>query len=282
MKKFAMVILVLLLSGCSTKFAYNNAEWLVYWFLDDYIELTDEQEERFDVMFSSWMAWHRQNELPQYHAQLDDIISEIKTGNITAESIAQHRERARQHWVRARTYVAEDIVELSVDMSDEQMAYFFKQLEEKNVEDEEELQEKLDMDAQERTEDWVKRNQKNSRRWLGRLNDEQKDFIASFSNRFNSTRGHWIDYRREYQQQLKTTFEMEDRGEEFRTRLYDLIVDPERFRSETFQQAMKQNEISSTEYILGLQSLITDKQIERLVDEIDELREDLESLQESS
>lgn len=279
MKKFAIVILAILMSGCSTRFVYNNADWLVHWYLDDYVNLTKEQEQRFDDMFSSWLVWHRQNELPQYHAQLDDIIDEIITGNITAESIAQHRERLREHWVRARTYVAEDIVELAVDMSDEQMAYFFDQLEEKNLEDEEELQERLEMDTEKQTKDWVKRNQKNSRRWFGRLSDEQKDFITRFSDRFNSTRGHWIEYRREYQQQLKATFEMEDRGEVFKTQLHDLIVDPERFRSETFQQAMKQNEMASTEYILGLQSLMTDKQIERLVDEINELRDDLMSLQ---
>lgn len=279
MKKFTVLIFAILLGGCSTKFAYNNADWLVYWYLDDYVELTNEQEDQFDLVFASFLDWHRQNELPQYQAHLEDIISDIKTGNITAERIEEHRSRAREHWVRSRGYIAQDIVDFSTTMSEDQMVYLFAQLEKENVEDEEELLERLEESEKDQVKDWVKRNQKNSRRWLGKLNDDQKEFIAGFSDRFDSTRQHWIEYKREYQQQLRIVFSNPDRGDAFKQKLFDLIVDPERFRSQEFQLAMDANAATSAEYIMGLKDMMSNKQMDKLINEIEEVKDDLVSLQ---
>ena len=109
MKKFILLICIILLSGCSTKFAYNNASWLVYWYMDDYIELNKEQEEEFDVFFEQWMNWHRTEELPRYAEQLNEIVNDVKTQNISTDRIAYHRDKVRSHWVRAREYIAPDL-----------------------------------------------------------------------------------------------------------------------------------------------------------------------------
>jgi hypothetical protein len=139
MKKIIVLLCVLLLSGCSTTFAYNNASWLVHWYLDDFVELNAEQEEQFDKVFEQWMTWHRNEELPLYQAHLQDVVKDIQAKNISQTVIEQHRERARQHWVRARTYVANDIVDLAVTLDDKQIAGFFKALEDENIEDEERI-----------------------------------------------------------------------------------------------------------------------------------------------
>ena len=49
-----LLIGLLALTGCSSKFAYNNFDWLVYWYVDDYVELTNEQEDLFDVKIDRW------------------------------------------------------------------------------------------------------------------------------------------------------------------------------------------------------------------------------------
>ena len=48
MRVLVVFISVMFLASCSSKLAYNNLDWWVYWYMDDYIELKDEQEEKFD------------------------------------------------------------------------------------------------------------------------------------------------------------------------------------------------------------------------------------------
>nr|WP_257713444.1 hypothetical protein [Vibrio neptunius] len=46
MKKWGLLTtLCFALTGCSTKFVYNNMDWLLVEYLEDFVELNDEQEE---------------------------------------------------------------------------------------------------------------------------------------------------------------------------------------------------------------------------------------------
>lgn len=280
MKKILLLLGVLLLGGCSAKFAYNNVNWLIYWYLDDYIELNNTQEEMFDGMLSRWMTWHKQQELPKYQLQLDDIINDIKTNNINEISIAMHRNRARDHWVRARGHIAPDLVTLGTTLSQDQIITFFANLEKENVEDEEELQERLALDPQKSISKWVKSNEKGIKKWLGNLSGEQTDFIATFYPRFESTSPFWLEYKRTYQQELRIAFTLDQNSEMFRARMLTLITDPDQFRSPAFQDAMQINKAASTEYLMGLMSLASDRQVKRLLEEIGDLHKDLQDLQE--
>ena len=233
----------------------------------------------FDEMLEEWMLWHKQEELPKYQLQLEDIISDIKSDNVDAESIRLHRERAREHWVRARTYVAPDLVRLAGTLSPDQVVYLFASLDKENREDEEEINEKLALDEKKKIDKWTKNNQKGIKKWTGKLTEEQKVLVASFHNRFESTSQFWLAYKREYQQQLREVFATAERDEVFEKRLYELIVDPEKFRSLPFQTAMDANAQASTEYILELLGLLSEKQLAKLVEEIEEFRQDTINLQ---
>jgi len=60
MKKLWLVLGFLVLTGCSSKLAYNNLDWLIYWYMDDYVELNDSQEAIFDIKLEGWIDWHRE------------------------------------------------------------------------------------------------------------------------------------------------------------------------------------------------------------------------------
>jgi hypothetical protein len=275
MKKIIIVVCALLLGGCSANFAYNNASWLVYWYLDDYIELNNEQEDTFDTMLEGWMIWHRQEELPQYQRQIEDIIGDISSNNINEQTINAHRERARQHWVRIRSYVAPDLVSLGATLSQDQIVYLFASLEKENKEDEDKLNETSELDEQEQIKKWTKRNQNGIKKWLGKLSNKQKEFIASFYDKFEPTGQHWIEYKRNYQQQLREVFARAQRDEMFRQELHKLIVEPEKFRSQTFQTAMDLNAQASSQYMTGLVALMSDKQLKNVIEEINEFKQDI-------
>lgn len=247
--------------------------------MDDYIELNDAQEDQFDAYFDKWMQWHRAEELPKYAAQLAEIINDVKTQNITTNRIAYHRDKARSHWVRAREYIAPDLVALGRTLDEEQLAYMFDALEQENQDDQEEIEENKALSQQEYDKKWIKRNQKNMRRWMGRLSDEQKAHIAKYKERFASTSVLWLDYKRRYQSALKEVFALPSRDAQFDAALLELVVNPEQYRGKAFNEASDSNMAAASEYLLGLYQLANDKQLKKLLSEIESLRDDVNSLQ---
>jgi hypothetical protein len=278
MKKITILLCVLLLSGCSAKFAYNNASWLVYWYLDDYVELNNQQEEQFDHMLSTWFDWHRSNELPKYQAHFEELISDIKTKKIDEALIFYHREKSRDHWERARTHVAPDIVTMGKTLSEKQVSYLFTKLEKENIEDEEEDSQYRDLTLTQQDKKWIKRDQKGAKKWIGKLNNEQKLHIKQFRDRFKKTGNYWLTYKRDYQQALRELFSAPDRSNEFEEKLLTLILYPESYRSEAFSLASDANNKASAEYLIGIMDLADKKQMNRLIEEISNLKQDIISL----
>jgi hypothetical protein len=280
MKKIIVLLFVLLLGGCSTQFTYNNASWLVHWYIDDYVEFTREQEATFDDMFARWINWHRRTELPKYEAHLDELMADIRENRIDENRIAYHREKSREHWERARAHVAPDIITLAKTLDQEQIDFLFSQLEKENIEEEEEDAEAAELTSNERREKWIKRNQKGAKKWIGRLTDDQKTHIAQFRDRFERTGAYWLAYRRAYQGALKELFASNDRSELFDERLMELILYPEQYRSSAFVAATEANNNASASYLIGILESAETKQVSRLLDEIEDLKKDIQSLHE--
>jgi hypothetical protein len=120
---------------------------------------------------------------------------------------------------------------------------------------------------------------KNIRNWIGKLSNGQEQIIGSYYDDFASTGDYWIEYKREYQQQLRETFDMPERDELFKNNLYKLIVDPEKYRSAAFQTLMDENATVSANYMIEVFEASSDKQVKRLLSKIEDLQDDISYLQ---
>jgi hypothetical protein len=229
-------------------------------------------------MLSNWIAWHRSTELPNYQAHLKEILNDIKTKQIDETRITYHREKSRDHWKRARTHIAPDIVTMSKTLNEKQVSYLFAKLEKQNIEEEEENAEDRGLTPTQQTKKWIKKNQKGAKKWIGKLNNEQKLHITQFQARFEKTGNYWLTYKQAYQQALSELFLAPDRSNKFEDKLLALILYPESYRSEAFLLASEANNKARAEYLIGIIDLADKKQINRLIEEIDELKQDIASL----
>ncbi len=60
------------LAACSAvKLAYNNIDEVAYWWLDSYVDFTDDQAPRVRAEIQKLHGWHRQQELPRVAAMLN-------------------------------------------------------------------------------------------------------------------------------------------------------------------------------------------------------------------
>jgi len=275
MKKHCLILLLILLTGCSTKFAYKNADWLAYWYVDDYVSLNDAQEDLLDEHLKTWLEWHKNNELPAYIAHLKQIRKDIEQGNITPARIAYHNDKLIAHWHSVRAEIVPDLVSLAPNLTEKQVNNLFEEL----AEQEKEKQEKrAKLSDEKRQKRWFTRTENSLGNWLGDITSSQHKMVKSLYLAQSPTSHLWSDYRASYQASLKTVlFDIVSENKE-QDKLKSLLLNPESFRSDELNKLNNQNRQSYHDFLYGVFLSLTDKQKQHLLSEIDDLINDISEL----
>jgi hypothetical protein len=277
-RSLLIITVILILTGCTTKFAYKNLDWIASWYIGDYIQLTEEQEAIIDQKLTIWLAWHKQEELPRYLADLNALTSDISTQQLNLEKLTFHVEAIKQHWQRIKTKLVPDLVLLAPLLSDQQVSYLFEKLAEKNAEQREEIEAVLTLSPERQQSDAIKRYKENLTRWLGKPSPEQETLAIDVYSQLQTNDLLWLEYRKSYQVELKKLFEQPDRGEQFTGKLFQLLSEPEVFRSQELNRTNDKNALNFKLFLLDVTALATEKQREKLVNEINEFAEDVDVL----
>lgn len=278
MKKFLVIIFILTISGCSSSLAYKNLDWLAYWYIDEYIQLTEEQKAIVDQNLTIWLAWHRQQELPRYLANLNELTSDIVSQQFSIEKLTYHQEILLQHWQRMKAKLVPDLVLMAPLLSAQQVSELFVTLDKKNAEEREEIQEKFALSPKQQQNNAEKRYNKNLTRWLGKLTSEQETVTAEKESYLQPNDILWLEYRERYQTELKTLFEQADRSKPFNEQLFQLLMAPEVFRSNKLNQINADNSARFKFLLLTVLKMTTAKQRKKLVREINEFAKDTSAL----
>lgn len=278
MKKLTLLLWIVLLSGCSTKFAYNNIDWLVNWYIDDYVVLDTQQEKQFDAILDKWTAWHRRSELPKYQAHLVEVMGDIKTQQIDETRIAYHRQKGLAHWQRAKTYMADDVVAMSKNLSEQQLTSLFAELERKLVKQQQQKLQESDLSSIEQSENWLNKNQKRAKKWIGKLNAQQKIYITKYQQHYQKTDQHWLTFKRDYQAAFSELLLAGDRSNTFDEQLLALILYPDAHRTKAYLSTKEANDKVTASYIVGILERADDKQLTKLTTEIDKVKKIISSL----
>lgn len=264
-----------MLSGCSSKWAYNNVDWLLYWYVDDYLELQKDQKSLLDGKVEQWHQWHRQEELVQYKQQLLELKTRVNQGNLSAKQWQLEFNKGSEHWKRFRDHIVPDLSVLALDLSDQQIEELFNVLEKENVK---EQQERDEESFEERLADSKKRLQKQVKEQIGKLSSEQKVILDSYLPRFKSTFDRWLSYRRLVQSKTKELMLNRNNLAGFSDQFSNLLMNPDQFRTEQHKAAIEHNSVLFGELLSEIQSIMSAKQYKHLNNEIDDLIDDITDL----
>lgn len=277
MRSLLVLFFLIFLTSCSSKLAYNNIDWWVYWYLDDYIDLKDEQEEKFDAYLQNWLSWHKESELTRYKTQLEGIKEQIQNGTLDSRSVYRNLELMRAHWERVRDEVSPELAEIAKTLDDEQVVSLFAALEKDNKEEEEERKDTLEKSEKERLEERVERIENTISERIGKLTPEQKQIVSSYSTQFISTGGEWLTYRRNIQNAARKLFVTRKFNNNFEAELIELMQNPDNYKSDIYKQSSAHNMNVSATLISELFTTLSDKQRERLIENLDDLIDTVEN-----
>lgn len=249
--------LCVFLSACSaTRFAYNQLDWIVVWYLNGYFSLEEQQKDQLRDAVVRNLDWHRRTQLPKYAEYLRQLDRDA-AGQVTADLLEQRFDEAIVFWDAAIEHMLPDVAAFFLTFSDEQVDDFVGNLGDNN-------EELWDEYAGETPEQRVERREKAAfkgfKRVVGPLDDDQKALIRSYLSNMHDVSEYWIESRRRWQLDFRDLIVERPAEPEFSERLAALMLDPNRTDDPAYREKVDENRRVFIEMTVALAAALTDKQ----------------------
>ena len=267
----ALLLVALLLNGCSTTFTYNRLDWLIPWYVDGYVDLTREQRRMLRENLEPTLQWHREEELARYLEILEGIEADL-AGPVTAEQVRRWVEEIIAAAERIEQSMMTVALDFGAKVSDEQMQEFIDSLREQQSEYEEEF---LTRSDEEYRQDNLENLADYLDGFLGPLSQDQvtilRDVAASLQ-RFDST---WLEEREAWLDKLEPLLQRESGWQEAVRQAYSKR---EEDRTPEYRAILEHNMAVATLGVADVLDLASEKQRERALKEIKDWKRKIRKL----
>lgn len=270
--RWVLIILLAVLSACSsTTFIYNRLDFLLPWYLGDYVDLSRAQKKDLDELLQPFLQWHRSQELPLYLDTLNQV-SDTLDRTLELQDVIDISLSFENAYRRMESEGLEWMLKLGAKLSDEQIAQFLQQLNEKQVEYEEEY---LTRSEQEFREDTYESMNDSFQDFLGKLDTTQKKTLRETSASLQRSDRVWLEERAQWMEKLEALLRREP-GWQQRTR--DSLAARDGDRSGEYEQVYEHNMRHIQQAMVTVLNGRSEKQNRRLRKKLDNFREDLQTL----
>jgi cell division protein FtsI/penicillin-binding protein 2 len=267
-------LLITILSSCAIKLAYNNADFVLIWILDDYFGLTKHQKNSLDIKIKKHLAWHKKEELPVYSDFLKEIKIKTQDG-LTSEEINWIFQRYDDLYENLIKNLSSDAVTFLTSLNKEQI----QNLEQKMKKDNEKLTKTyLENSPEERLQKRAERTLNFVKDLIGELTPEQEKKITELSKSLPSTTENWLENRKRRQKMFLEILNSSKNASELETRLQDLILNPEKSRSPEYQKHVEEMNKKTREMILIIDKMATPEQRLHALKKIQEYINDIQEM----
>lgn len=125
-------LLLFLLASCSaTKFGYDSAPTLTYWWLDSYVDFNATQSPPMRSSLTELHAWHRMNALPAYADTLRKM-QQLAPYDVTPAQLCELWTEVQAHMQQLGVAAASGISAFTPTLQSEQLRHLALQFEKRN------------------------------------------------------------------------------------------------------------------------------------------------------
>ena len=275
--KLLIVAVVIVVVGCSTRFIYFHLDWLIPWYISDYISLDRGQKNMLEKRLLAQLEWHCRTQLPVYVQALRALGNDVAdpANPIDVERLRFHYALFMELWNALLREIAPDVTDLLLTASDEQIDEVFANLASRNQEFREKY---VDLPANELDKNRRERMLKRLDYWISDPTALQIQAVAEWNATLMPIAAQWLQNRERTQAHARTLLEKRNDSLEFRKEMFDLIVYSERLRPEAYQQKIDFNTDVTLKLMVQLDRLLTDEQRQHFIKRIESLASDLDSI----
>jgi len=258
--RYALVAAVAaLLVSCSfTKFAYNQADTMAVWMVDDYFDLDPSQKDEFNKRFQRFYAWHRYEQLPEYAQFLRTAKSRMSDG-LAADEVLWFADGLR---TRARTMARQagpDAAALFATLTPAQIENLQRKWDKDNRKYVKEH--KLNGSVEERQEAEAKRMIKQVKEWLAPLNNEQEQRVMVLARELPPIhQQRYAERLRRQKELLEILAHRQEDPQRFTARVTEWMANWERGRSQEYQRQLDASWQKRAELFAAVDRMLTPQQ----------------------
>ena len=270
-EKFKRVLIIylifLFISGCTVRLIYNHLDWIIPWYVSDYIDLNDDQDSLLERKLLAQLKWHRVTQLKSYSEFLRELKTKLNNG-LTYEDMDKGHYQMRKFWQDLIAHVSPDVAEILSTATDEQIDEFLGNLKKRN----ERYKEKyIDPTEEERREKKVARMNRFLDFCMGDINEEQEKIVDQWSRKLQDISVVRFEFIKLSQKRFKKILENRHNLESFTKELEEFLC----FRRERWtpelRELAKHNRDLTTKTFLDILSHMTPDQREHINEQIDDL-----------
>ena len=263
---------LLLLAACSsTTFVYNRLDFLLPWYVDDYVGLNEPQKQYLDGLLEPFLVWHRSQELPEYLKILNSVEDNLKRPQTPAMFAAVFND-FESAWLRLEGESLDWLLDLGEQLSDEQIAEFMQQMWQRQEDYQEEYLERSDEEFYEDSDETARDT---AREYLGPLSDAQRELLLQFSHSLLRSDRAWLQARAHWLTELGVLLE---RKPGWQDRVREAVAAQRRNPSPEYARIYEHNLHAIYDVMAQILNTRSEQQDKHLYDRLSSLREDLQSL----
>ncbi len=275
--KFILLLSFLLITACGPRMIYPNLDWLIPWYVEDYLSLDANQSSALKARLDRHLQWHCRTQLPQYAVFLRKLHRDFENPNhpISEGRLADHYLELKEYWRNLVRQIGPDIADILITANDDQINELFKNLEKENH--------KLKNKYVDRSQEKLVRDRYDMMiqrlgYWLGSLTEAQEDTVEKWSARIIPTGVQWLEHRRRVQGEFRRLLNQRTRNPEFGPAFTNLLLSLENMRTRVYQTQIEENRKLTFTLMARLDSSLSPGQRNHLLNRFESLAKDFERL----
>ena len=258
--RFALLAIVAaLLVSCSfSKFAYNQADTVAAWMVDDYFDLDAQQKQEFKQRFNRFYAWHRYEQLPEYSQFIRGARSRMQA-SLKSEDVLWFADGIRARFRTAARQAAPEAAALLATLTPAQIENLQRKWDKDNRKYVKER--KLNGTLGERQEAEAKRLIKQLEEWLAPLNAEQEQRVLTMTRDLPQLeQERYAERLRRQKEFMEVLSHRSEDPQRFTARLTDWMVSWERGRNPEYQKQLDASWQKRAELFVAVERTFTGEQ----------------------
>ena len=276
-KRIAIFLIAVVLVSCGPRLVYPHLDWLIPWYLSDYISLDSDQKSMLGDRLSKLLDWHCRTQLPAYATTLRELRQDLArhSGQLNPAMLQAYSARLTVLWKELLQQIGPDITAILATATDAQIDELFVNLEKQNQKFKKEY---VDLPPDELVQNRAERMVKRAKYLISKLNAEQKQAVTDWSSQLTPIAEDWLQNRRVVQAGARRLIASRHTEPGFKAAMQEFIINPERMRFADYQRKIDINTTVTINFLVKLDRLLTTEQRSYLLDRLDSLAADFDAL----